>query len=208
MAKIHANNPVVRNPPFATQVFDAARRPVAWLVVSRRLRQSADAIFDRENPIARRFYNELRRDPAKFDREKFPWPNFDAAYMLIAFAIENLLKGLLVAKGVVTFTAQKIPAALKGHDLRTLHGRAKTAATINPAILESLTYMSEWRARYPFPTEIERFWPMRDDGTFKTGGGFIFPQSHHEFLAYCEALDAELRGYLSASDLQFLDRRR
>ena len=168
MAKIHANNPVSRNPKFAKEVFDSASQPLAWLVVSRRLRHSANAIFEPENPVAQRFWAELHRinvSGGTLDETKFPWPNFDAAYMLIAFAIENLLKGLMLAKGVATFSAQQLPTALQGHDLRKFHGRAKPTATISTHLLDALTYMSEWRARYPLPIRLADFWPMDDKGT-------------------------------------------
>jgi hypothetical protein len=108
MRKIHANNPALRNPDFALQVFDQARQPVVWLFISRRLRQSAKAIFEKEDPVAQQHYNTLQRLNAgliKFEEAEIPRaPNFEAAYMLIAYAIENLLKGLMLAKGIVKFS--------------------------------------------------------------------------------------------------------
>ena len=94
--QVHPNNPTLRNPKFAKEVFDNARRPRAWLIVSRRLRHSAEAILDRETPIAERFSARLRQitDGEEVDQANFPFPNFDAAHMLLGFAIENLLKGL------------------------------------------------------------------------------------------------------------------
>ena len=104
------------------------------------------------------------------DATQFPGPNLDAAEMLIAFAIENFLKGLMVAKGRVKFSGQKLPGGLKTHDLCDLHELVKPTATISPHLLESLTYMSQWRARYPIPISVEDFWPMRAGGTMKTPG--------------------------------------
>jgi hypothetical protein len=202
MAKtIHPNNPVLRNPKFAKEVFDASRHPLAWLIVSRRLRHSADAILARETPVGQRFWAELKRitEPKDFDEAKFPAPNFDAAHLLIGFAIENSLKGLMVAKGIATFSAQELPKILKGHDLKKLHDKAKPTKTIAPHLLDALTYMIEWRARYPLPTSIEKFWPMDDKGN-PTDGGFA-SDSNQELLAYCDGLDAELRSFLSAVDL-------
>src|SRR6202043_653459 len=163
------NNPALRNPKFATEVFESAQRPLAWLVVGRRLRQSANALFDRENPVAKRYWAELRRvgeastkdGEVEFDEVAFPSPNFDAGYMLIAFAIENFLKGIMIAKGIVTFTGARVPKMLISHDLDKLHAAAAPAATIASHVLDSLTYMSQWRARYPLPTDVAMFWPMR-----------------------------------------------
>jgi hypothetical protein len=158
VAKIHPNNPTLRNPKFAKEVFDHARQPEAWFHVGRRLRSSADAIFERENPVAERFWAEAGRISnlavgnlplEDFDESKFPFPNFDAAYMLVAFAIENVRKGLAIAKGLATFSAQKLPVKIGTHDLYKLHKLVAPKATISQHVLDSLTYMSEWRARYP-----------------------------------------------------------
>jgi hypothetical protein len=197
VVKTHANNPVLRNPKFAKDVFDSARRPLAWLTVGCRLRSAADAIFERENPVATRFYDELRRisNSEKLDEAKFPPPNFDAAYMLIAFAIENLLKGLIVAKERVTFSRQKMPGNLVTHDLHKLHKLAAPGATISQHVLDSLTYMAEWRGRYPLPLSVEKFWPMHDDGAPKIAV-FSWPNAHSEFLAYFDCIEAELRNLL------------
>jgi hypothetical protein len=202
VAEIHPDHPTLRNPKFARAVFDSARHPKAWLHVAHRLRASADAIFERENPVATRFWDEFNRiarvaadgnsPPADFDESKFPWPNFDAAYMLMAYAIENLLRGLAVAKGRAAFSAQELPKALKGHDLHRLHQLAIPRATVVRHVLDHLTYMSEWRARYPLPTSIEKFWPMHVDGTMK-GGSYSWPDFNVHTLAYYDALESELR---------------
>jgi hypothetical protein len=198
---IHPNNQVLRNAQFAKEVFDSSRHPSAWLRMSRRLRHSADAILSRETPIAQRYWAELHRitDPKDFDEAKFPAPNFDGAHLLVGFAIENLLNGLLVAKGLATFSKQKLTNSLSTHDLGKLHDKAKPTATIAPYILDYLTYMLEWRARYPLPTSIEGFWPMDDKGNPKSGG--FSSKSNQELLAYCEGLDTELKGLLSPADL-------
>lgn len=179
MAKLHPMHPTLRNPKWTQQVFDNARQPRVWMHVARRLRASADAIFERENPVAARHWDEIRRfttfaaegnsPPENYDETKFPWPNFDAAFMLMAYAIENLLKGLAIAKGLVQFSGQELPKTFKDHDLHRLHKLVAPRATIASHVLDNLTYMSEWRARYPIPTSVEKFWPMRDDGTMRGG---------------------------------------
>ncbi len=150
--------------------------------VARRLRASADVIFERENHVAARFYDKLFRSrptrtnmqSEEFDWSNFPQLNFDAAFMLMAFAIESLLKGIAVAKGLVHFSAQELPKPLKNHDLCRLNELTAPRAEIARHILDTLTYMSEWRARYPIPTSVEKFWPMHSDGTMK-GGSYSWP---------------------------------
>jgi hypothetical protein len=194
-------HPTLRNPDWVRQVYDSARQPEAWLHAAKKLRTSADAIFERENPIADRFYGELIRgaraatgeNPSSgyFDEVKFPWPNFGAAFMLMAFAIENLLKGLAIEKGKVELSKLELPQGLKSHDLDELHQLAKPRATAAQHVLDHLTYMS-WAGRYPCPTEAGKFWPTRKDGTI-AGIGTSWPQSHNDVLAYYDALAAELQ---------------
>jgi hypothetical protein len=197
MAEIHPNNPVLRNPEFAKLVFDQARQPIVWLFVSRRLRQSAKTIWKEQEPIVQR-YSEWAKtgDPSEVG-DPLKAPNLDAIYMLIAYAIENLLKGLMLAKGIAKFEGHKLPDQLGTHDLRKLHERAKPRATVSLHLLDGLTYMSVWRARYPLPRELEDLWPMDDEGNPKFTS---LPMSPDECWAYCDALDEELKGYLSEND--------
>lgn len=120
MAKTNPDNPANRNRELATALYDSASKPFAWLYVGRRLRWSADALFERELPIATKYWAELQRINRlgldRIDVTNFPPPNIDAAEMLVAFAIENFLKGLMVAKGRVKFSRQKLPRILKTHE--------------------------------------------------------------------------------------------
>lgn len=203
MAKTHSNNPVFSNPRLAAAVFNSARHPTAWLVVGRRLRLSASAIFEHEDPIATRFWDEVTRRgeisvngksvTEEWDDARFPVPNLDAAFMLTGFAIENLLKGLIVAKGGVTFNKQKLPRVLGTHKLNRLQDLAAPAVTIPKYVLDFLTYYSEWRGRYPMPLSVEQFWPMDNHGML-TVVGYSWPSSKLEMLNYCDALEHELRG--------------
>jgi hypothetical protein len=200
--KVHPNNPTLSNPEYAAAVLDAARHPLSWLIVGQRLRSSADAIFDRETPVANRFWEEFNRinrqvasgnsPREEFDESRFPQPNFYAAYMLIAFAIENFLKGIATAKQIFPFTQQPLPARLDTHDLYALHQRVTPQATVSQNTLEVVTYFYEWKARYSFPKSTDKFWPVRGDGTFKASF-YPWPAFHQEFFAYCDGLERELK---------------
>jgi hypothetical protein len=85
-----------------------------------------------------------------------------------------------------------MPGNLVTHDLHKLHKLAAPNATISQHVLDGLTYMSEWRGRYPLPRSVEKFWPMHDDGTLKIGV-FSWPNSHLEFFCYFDCVEAELR---------------
>jgi hypothetical protein len=208
MAKIHPNNPTLRNPAFANKVFQAAHQPRAWYAVARRLRSSAQAIFERENPVARRHYDEFQRLGTlavgsditdQYDEIQYPFPNFDSAHMLIAFAIENLLKGLMVAKGIATLSKQELPKILKTHSLARLHQLAIPRAVVPMYALDMLSYMAEWRGRYPLPLTADGFWPMDDHGVPRVSG-YSWPQFQTDFLTYCDSLEAELLALVVESD--------
>ena len=74
--------------------------------------------------------------------------------MLTTFAIENLLKGLIVGKGAVDATNPDRLVDELTRDLAELHNLAEPKATIAPHLLDALTYMAEWRASYPTPVWI------------------------------------------------------
>jgi hypothetical protein len=207
VAIVHPDNPASRNPQFATAVFKSAAEPKSWLATARNLRASADAILAREGPVYDRRSGELHRisllvadgHPAEeLDEARFPFPNLDAALMLLAFSVENLLKGLLLAKGAVKFSGLGLPRELVSHNLADLHRRAAPKAAIKQHLLDNLTYFSVWRGRYPLPKDVEGFWPMRADGTMMRAVGFDWPKSFEEILAYCDQLQAELQETLGS----------
>jgi hypothetical protein len=170
---------------------NCSTRPAAWLGVACRLRAAADVLLERETPIA-------DASATGVPVENIPdsqFPRFEATDLLLAYAIENLLKALLIARGRVTFQNQQLPKELKIHNLYKLHTLAGPKTQIPRHVLDWLTYMSEWRSRYPIPTSIEKFWPMDNHGTMRAGG-FTFPQSHQQMLAYFDGLKAEVMALL------------
>jgi len=173
------------------------KRPADWVRVARKLRSSADVILEREKPIADKALDELQRllaerKPEDLDIKGYVAPNLDAGYMLMAFAIENLLKGLIVGKGSVDATnPNKLLDELFTNNLVDLHNLAEPKATIEPRLLDALTYMAEWLARYPTPSWIDLFWPMDEEGRIRTGAG-LWPGDHSDIFRYSDELEAEL----------------
>jgi hypothetical protein len=91
----------------ADGIFKNLMQPVAWLVSGRRLFASAKILLNDQGPVADRYWAEaerVAREAARrgirpaWDEMAFPVPNFDGAYLLLAYTIENLLKGLLIAQ--------------------------------------------------------------------------------------------------------------
>jgi len=198
---LHPNHPVNRNPEFVDEVLAASSHPRSWLKIAKRLRSSAQVLFDHEEPVAKKFYDELGRVGRRrsegndgsedWDFTRFPRPDFSIAFMLVAFAIENLLKGLALTKGITKLDDQKIPKNLLTHDLVKLAELAKPLANIGLDILETLHHSSEWYARYPLPTSVDQFWPMRQDGTLKALW-YRWPDIQMQLADYLDQLESEL----------------
>jgi hypothetical protein len=70
--------------------------PRYWLGAARSLRYSAEVIIEHEQP-----YADILRNVAigNLDRDNLKqWPNHAGAQLLYAYAFENLLKGIIIAK--------------------------------------------------------------------------------------------------------------
>ena len=86
--KVHQSNPAIRNREWARMYFDAAKNPSDWLRVARRLRSSANVIFEHEKPMAATTLHELQRLVAEgrreeLDAKEYGAPNLDAGYMCL-----------------------------------------------------------------------------------------------------------------------------
>lgn len=94
-------------------------------------------------------------------------------YMLAGFAVENLLKGILVAKRQHVDTSGRFK--LKRHDIRQLALDAGYVLSIEEnRLLERVEQFTLWAARYPAPITAD---DMRPRAT--SDGGFA-PRTYHK----------------------------
>jgi hypothetical protein len=149
---------------FAERLFKAGQQPASWLRSAGHLRDAAEAILEQELP-AERTYSEARKiADEEADAEsvrndtgvgaadiKAIAPNYPPAQLLYAYAIENVLKGLIVLKRPDLIQEHELHGELKTHDLNKLAKNAKV--TVDPQherpVLEALTHLSKWAGRYP-----------------------------------------------------------
>jgi hypothetical protein len=87
-------------PPVAMDIMRdhhiAQLHPKVWLGAARTLRYSADIIFEHERPFADILHKVA---VSELDRSHLTrWPKHAGAHLLYAFAFENLLKGIIIAK--------------------------------------------------------------------------------------------------------------
>jgi hypothetical protein len=144
-------------------IFKAAQSPGGWLLSAENLQEAAEAIIAHENNFLvpyLRAHDDATKEAmamayspghdAGHAEINARAPNYPPAQMLYAFAIENVLKGLIVANDPSLINGDKLNAALKGHDLAAL---AKTAAfevyLQEVPVLRALSELAVWAGRYP-----------------------------------------------------------
>lgn len=90
---------------------------------------------------------------------RIPPPNPQSAhFMLIAFALENLMKAIVIRSRPNEFRSRlftKLPLDFKTHDLRGLAKKANVPPTTleEEDLLCRLSRVSTWAGRYPIPIE-------------------------------------------------------
>ncbi len=148
----------------AKQTFKAGQQPAAWLRSAGRLRDAAEVILKQELPAEVSYSQALkiaddeavaesvRNDTGVGDAEiKAIAPNYPPAQLLYAYAIENVLKGLIVFKRPDLIQEHELHGELKTHDLNKLAKKAKVTVDQQSErpVLEALTHLSKWAGRYP-----------------------------------------------------------
>jgi hypothetical protein len=142
---------------FAKSVFKAAQRPALWLHSAERLRDAAEAILKHELPAEGPYFQALKiagEEAAGNDAGvadiKAVQPNYPPAQLMYAYAIENVLKGLIVSKRPDLIQEDKLDQGLETHNLITLANKAEFAVHVRERrVLEALSQLSIWAGRYP-----------------------------------------------------------
>jgi hypothetical protein len=120
----------------------AAADPTAWRASARRLHESAELLW-------RRF---AARSGAKWQDD---WGDLPGALMLAGFALENLAKGLIIAREPERVRRDHLQKWSKGagHELGDLlRGAGVDVAAGGEALtIERLEYHARWAGRYPVP---------------------------------------------------------
>lgn len=153
------------------QVYKAAQNPTSWLLSAERLRDAAEVIIRaevvREVPYFRA-HNEAEQEALSIActgsnesghaEIKSDPPNYPPAQLLYAYAMENVLKGLIVTNDASVVDENKINERLKSHDLIELSASAcVTVYAEEDAVLAALSDLSIWAARYPVAARKEAY---------------------------------------------------
>lgn len=153
------------------QMYKAAQNPTTWLLSAERLRDAAEVIINAE--VVREIpyfsaYDEAMQEALSIAcagtnksghaEIKCDPPNYPPAQLLYAYAIENVLKGLIVANDASVVDENKISQQLKSHDLVELSASAGVTVHVEEGpVLTALSDLSVWAARYPVATRKEDY---------------------------------------------------
>jgi hypothetical protein len=154
-----------------------ARNPHNWLAAGEELKRGSDLLrtvwLDELTDRSERFEAYMR---GEVDRPWEPWVGAPAM-TLAAFAIENLLKGIMVAADPALIQPdQDAPEILLGrqlrtHDLCALARRARVDISEEEmSLLERLTEFAQWAGRYRFPLRARAAAPR--PGSERGGSSF------------------------------------
>jgi len=166
----------------AKLLFKAAQQPAAWLRSAEHLRDAAEIILKHELP-AEISYSQAHKiaeeeaaavsvhDGTGVAEIKAVAPNYPPAQLLYAYAIENVLKGLIVSKRPDLIQDDKLDDELKNHDLNELAEKAEVTVDERDErpVLEALSKLSIWAGRYPAALNQPDFSPPNPNALLRYG---------------------------------------
>lgn len=154
---------MTENPNFSKDLFSTAQHPVGWLLSAERLRDAAEIVLRhevaQEVPYFRAHSAAVEHAMAEAYSDGHDagvaevgalLPNYPPAQLLYAYAIENVLKGLIVANAPGLIDEQRLSGELQSHDLVKLAAKASFTVHVQEGpVLEALSALSIWAGRYP-----------------------------------------------------------
>jgi hypothetical protein len=153
------------------QMYKAVQNPASWLLSAERLRDAAEIILKhewaQEIPYFRAYEAATQEATAiaysgtnKSGHAEIlsPPPNYPPAQLLYAYAIENVLKGVIVANDATVIDENKISKKLQSHDLIQLSDAAELQVHKEERLLlAGLSDLAVWAGRYPVATRKEDY---------------------------------------------------
>jgi len=149
----------------------AAFWDVHWIAQARDLYESARKLEPALEAVWDSYRERAKNFGARLEPDHYNGPYF----MLMSFAVENLLKGAAISRNSLEYkrkfrSNEKFPSELKRHDLLKLAELVGLAlAAGEEDLLRRLTRGATWFGRYPAPLDyaemsgVERFNDGRED---------------------------------------------
>ena len=172
-------NPLSQHPQFVVTYLDQLLNPRLWLEKADKLLEAAEVL----KPILRDYW-DVARTNAKEERyskegpspQKTPSELHDPYFILISYALEDLLKALIILDLSEEIREQfgqtgRLPSLIRGHDLVRLSKRANVKIDIiEEDTLTRLSRLSKWKSRYPVPVELS---DMQNIIKYSNGRGYF-----------------------------------
>ncbi len=144
---------------FKQDIFKAAQSPAT----AQRLRDGAEAILTHEQAFEVVYFQAHEAATQKAAAMAYSEgndagiadidarvPNYPAAQLLYGYALENLLKGIWIAKDPSLISGSKLNGKLASHDLVRLANQAGFALHVQEEpVAKALSKLSVWAGRYP-----------------------------------------------------------
>jgi hypothetical protein len=157
---------MAKQPLDSAALFQAAQRPIMWFLSAERLRDAAEIILTNQSKQEMPFSRAVEEAqlaaitaPDRSAQIAYLPPNYRPGQLLYAFAMENALKGLMVAQNPgLTSSRHSISKSIKSHNLIRLAEDARFILAVQEVpVLKALSHMAEWAARYPVATKMEKY---------------------------------------------------
>ena len=191
----------------AGKVFKAFQAPYHWYASAKRLRAAAELILVAESPHEIP-YLRAREDASEqasvspagtAEIQRLP-PNYLPAQLLYAFALENVFKGLIIARAPGLVDESRLSRAISSHNLVDLAQKAQISiADLETRVLEALSQLGEWAGRYPLPLRSEADFISKGNPNTLMDYGSLHPTMRHVFDNALQALE----GLLPADTSEF-----
>jgi hypothetical protein len=148
---------------FREDTFRAAQSPANWLLTAERLREGAEVILSHEQAFEMPYlqaYNAAAKEASAiaysegkdsgFAEIKSRAPNYPVAQLLYGYALENLLKGIWIAKDPSLISSGRLNRRLACHDLVKLAKQSGFVLHIQETpVAQALSKLTVWAGRYP-----------------------------------------------------------
>jgi hypothetical protein len=155
--------PLSRHPQSFVLYLEGLLNPRLWVAKADDLLEASKLL----EPHLRQFWSVITTNANEGQLEKgsehpstLP-PNVHGPYfILVSYALENLLKALIVGQRNDEISSQfiqtgRLPTLLKEHDLVRLSKEANMVVDVKEEdILTRLSRQSRWKSRYPVPVEL------------------------------------------------------
>lgn len=186
--------------------------PLSWKAVFFNLKRAADQLFDRYHDSTlrsvRMFLEETQAARAAgitlsvsrtLEGQELEDHRdgglISVYYLLVGYAVENLLKGLLMIQHPEYFKPEVKLVEIRSHNMVALAKRC--GITVSPdeeRLLVKLSEHVEWRGKYPVPLEIGKAYPKQShDRTWEHSGEAFHGRAPQEAVdKFCYRLLIEI----------------